>query len=152
LKIRSAAASAVAVPAILAAIIPLLKPNATPGASGGVLSGFARLCGARPGYRSDSAFIATLHLSMTKMMAGMNSPPAGSVDADFVSTMVPHHQGAIDMAEAELIYGANPQLRRIAQEIIVDQQQEIAAMRYALGEPIPPSIPSPDQLPNRNGI
>ena len=52
--------------------------------------------------------------------------------------MIPHHQGAIDMAQAELRYGKNEQLRRIAQEIIVEQQQEIAAMRLALGQPLPP--------------
>jgi uncharacterized protein (DUF305 family) len=46
--------------------------------------------------------------------------------------MIPHHQGAIDMAKAELHYGHNEQLRRIAQEIIVEQQQEIAAMHLAL--------------------
>ena len=55
--------------------------------------------------------------------------------------MIPHHQGAIDMALAELRYGHNEQLRRIAQEIIVDQQQEIAAMRLAVGQPLPPSSP-----------
>ena len=55
--------------------------------------------------------------------------------------MVPHHQGAIDMALAVLRYGHNEQLRRMAQEIIVTQQQEIAAMRLALGEPLPPSVP-----------
>jgi uncharacterized protein (DUF305 family) len=89
---------------------------------------------------------------MTKMMAGMNAPAAGNVDADFVNEMVPHHQGAIDMAEAELVSGANPQIRRIAEEIIVDQQQEIAAMRLALGEPLPPSQPAPDQTPRGSGI
>jgi hypothetical protein len=57
--------------------------------------------------------------------------------------MVPHHQGAIDMAKAVLRYGKNEQLRRLAQEIIVTQQQEIAAMRLALGQPLPPSVPSP---------
>jgi hypothetical protein len=61
--------------------------------------------------------------------------------------MVPHHQGAIDMAQAELRYGRNEQLRRMAQEIIVTQQQEIAAMRLAVGEPLPPSAPAPDQIP-----
>jgi hypothetical protein len=60
--------------------------------------------------------------------------------------MVPHHQGAVDMAQAELRYGRNEQLRRIAQEIIVDQLQEIAAMRLALGQPLPPSTASPTQL------
>jgi hypothetical protein len=60
--------------------------------------------------------------------------------------MIPHHQGAIEMARAELRYGRNEQLRRLAQEIIVTQQQEIAAMRLALGQPLPQSVPSPDQL------
>jgi Domain of unknown function (DUF305) len=44
-----------------------------------------------------------------------------------------------------LRYGHNEQLRRLAQEIIVTQQQEIAAMRLAVGEPLPPSTPAPDQ-------
>lgn len=51
------------------------------------------------------------------------------------------------MAEAELRYGHNETIRRIAQEIIVTQQQEITAMRLALGEPLPPSAPAPDQTP-----
>jgi hypothetical protein len=58
---------------------------------------------------------------------------------------VPHHQGAIDMAQAELQYGQNPQLKTVAQEIIVGQMQEIALMRLALGEPLPPSMSSPTQ-------
>jgi uncharacterized protein (DUF305 family) len=49
------------------------------------------------------------------------------------------------MAQAELRHGANEQLRRIAQEIIVDQQQEITAMRLALGDPLPASAPAPTQ-------
>jgi hypothetical protein len=59
--------------------------------------------------------------------------------------MVPHHQGAIDMAMIELRYGRNEQLRRIAQEIIVDQMQEIAAMKLAIGEPVSTSVPAPTQ-------
>jgi len=47
--------------------------------------------------------------------------------------MIAHRQGAIDMAEAELRYGHNEHLRRLAQEIIIDQQQEIAAMQLAVG-------------------
>jgi uncharacterized protein (DUF305 family) len=82
---------------------------------------------------------------MTKMMAAMDVKPSGDVDADFVAMMIPHHQGAIDMARAQLRYGSNEQVRRIAQEIIVTQQQEIAAMRLAIGQPLPPSAPSADQ-------
>ena len=77
------------------------------------------------------------------MMAGMDVKPTGDVDRDFVAMMVPHHQGAIDMAQALLRHGRNEQLKRLAQEIIVTQQQEIAAMRLALGQPLPPSVPSP---------
>jgi hypothetical protein len=82
---------------------------------------------------------------MDRMMAGMAAHASGDVDRDFVEVMIPHHQGAIDMAAAELQYGHNEQLKRIAQEIIVDQQQEIAAMRLALGDPLPPSAPAPTQ-------
>jgi uncharacterized protein (DUF305 family) len=70
--------------------------------------------------------------AMAKMMAAMAVQPSGDVDRDFVATMVPHHQGAIEMAQAELRYGHNEQLRRIAQEIIVDQTQEIAVMRLGV--------------------
>lgn len=70
--------------------------------------------------------------AMNKMMADMNVQPTGDVDADFVAMMAPHHRGAIEMAQAELAYGRNELLRRIAQEIIVTQLQEIEAMRLAL--------------------
>ncbi|MBV8737364.1 MAG: DUF305 domain-containing protein [Alphaproteobacteria bacterium] len=83
--------------------------------------------------------------AMVKMMVGMEIKPTGDVDHDFVDMMVPHHQGAIDMAQAELRHGHNEQLRRIAQEIIVTRQQEIAAMRLALGQPLPQSVAAPDQ-------
>lgn len=95
---------------------------------------------------SDEApFLAENNTAMTRMMDGMSVKPTGDVDRDFVEMMVPHHQGAIDMAQAELRYGNNEQLRRIAQEIVVEQQQEIVAMRVALGQPLPPPAPAPDQ-------
>src|SRR5438094_10656189 len=93
----------------------------------------------------ETLFLAENDAAMAKMMAAMDVKPSGDVDADFVATMVPHHQGAIDMAQAELRYGRNEQLRRIAQEIIVTQQDEIAAMRLAIGPPLPSSAPSRDQ-------
>jgi uncharacterized protein (DUF305 family) len=89
------------------------------------------------------AYVAENDAAMTRMMIGMAVKPTGDVDRDFVDMMVPHHQGAIDMAIAVLRFGRNEKIRRIAQEIIVDQQQEIAAMRLAVGEQLPPSIPSP---------
>ncbi|MFK5098534.1 DUF305 domain-containing protein, partial [Klebsiella pneumoniae] len=75
----------------------------------------------------------------------MAAKPTGDVDRDFVAMMNPHHQGTIDMAVIELRYGKNEQLRRIAQEIIVDQMQEIAAMKLAIGEPATDTTPAPTQ-------
>ena len=84
--------------------------------------------------------------AMTKMMINMGIRPSGDVDSDFVAMMAPHHQGAIEMAQAELLYGRNDQLRRLSHEIIVTQQQEIVAMRLALGQPLPPPALAPDQV------
>ena len=97
-------------------------------------------------FDDEAPFLTENNAAMDRMMSGMAVKPTGDVDADFTAMMIPHHQGAIDMALAELRYGKNEQLRRIAQEIIVDQQQEIAAMRLALGQPLPPSVPVPTQI------
>jgi len=96
----------------------------------------------------DALFLAENQAAMEKMMTGMRAKPSGDVDHDFIAMMIPHHQGAIDMARAELRYGHNAQLLRIAQEIVVEQQQEIAAMRLALGKPLSPSTAAPDQAPD----
>jgi hypothetical protein len=95
--------------------------------------------------QTEQPYLAAVKTAMDGMMAGMMVPATGNVDGDFVAMMTPHHQGAIDMAVAELRYGKNEQLKRIAQEIIVDQQQEIAAMKLAIGQPLPPSMPAPTQ-------
>jgi uncharacterized protein (DUF305 family) len=94
---------------------------------------------------AEAPFLAENDAAMNRMMSGMAVKPTGDVDRDFVAMMVPHHQGAIDMAVAVLRYGHNEQIRRLAQEIIVTQQQEIAAMRMAVGDPLPPSAPAPTQ-------
>jgi len=107
---------------------------------GAALVAAATGLGATPDH---AAFLAESDAAMTKMMAAMEIEPSGDVDKDFVAMMAPHHQGAIDMAQAVLRYGRNEQIRRLAQEIIVTQQQEIAVMRLAVGEPLAPSAPSP---------
>jgi hypothetical protein len=93
----------------------------------------------------ENAFLAENEGAMSKMMSAMEAKPTGDVDRDFVAMMAPHHQGAIDMAVLELRYGKNEQLRRIAQEIIVSQMQEIAAMKLAIGEQVPASVPAPTE-------
>jgi len=97
----------------------------------------------RSNYSGVQSFQSENDIAMNKMMADMTVKPTGDVDRDFVAMMVPHHQGAIDMAKAFLRYGHNEQLRRMAQEIVVTQQQEIVAMRPALGEQLPASAAPP---------
>lgn len=80
----------------------------------------------------EAAFLQENSSAMDKMMAGMTVKPSGDVDRDFAVMMIAHHKGAVDMARSELLYGDNEQLRRIAQGIIVEQQQEIVAMQMAL--------------------
>jgi uncharacterized protein (DUF305 family) len=82
----------------------------------------------------ETSFLSENAAAMRKMMTAMAVKPSGDVDTDFVASMLPHHQGAIEMAQAELRYGRNEQLRRLAQEIIVEQGQEIAVMRLALAQ------------------
>jgi uncharacterized protein (DUF305 family) len=101
------------------------------------------VCGAAVALPTETDFLKENDVAMSTMMAGMAIKPSGNVDVDFTAMMIPHHQGAINMAVAELRHGHNEQLRRIAQEIIVDQQQEIVAMRLALGQKLPASTPAP---------
>src|SRR6266850_2788433 len=100
----------------------------------------------------EAAFLAENNAAMTKMMAAMQIEPSGDVDKDFVAMMTPHHQGAVDMAQALLRYGHNEQLRRLAQEIIVTQQQEIVVMRMALGQPASVPSPSVGQSPSSHSM
>ena len=95
----------------------------------------------------DSQFMADSTAAMNRMMTAMQIQPSGNADADFVAMMVPHHQGAIDMARAELLYGQNETLRRMAQEIVVTQQQEIVAMQQALGQSPNGSPTGPGSMP-----
>jgi uncharacterized protein (DUF305 family) len=85
----------------------------------------------------QAQFAAENQEAMARMMAGMEIKASGNVDRDFATMMIAHHEGAIAMANAELHYGTNEQLHRIAQEIIVEQHQEIEAMQLALRRAAP---------------
>ena len=81
------------------------------------------------------SFMHAMKDSMARMDNGMKSGPMnGDIDHDFATMMMPHHQGAIDMAKAELLYGKDPVMRRLAEEIVVDQQSEIQAMQLWLSK------------------
>jgi uncharacterized protein (DUF305 family) len=83
--------------------------------------------------KSDLPVDAALAQSMSAMHSAMHEVSlVGRADADFARMMIPHHQGAVEMAKVELQFGADPNLRRLAQEIIVTQQSEIDVMKLAL--------------------
>lgn len=87
--------------------------------------------GAKPSRQED--YWSALTESSRRMHSAMDSVQrSGDSDADFVKLMLPHHQAAIDMAKAQLSYGRDPQIRRLAQEIITDQQSEVDLMRLWL--------------------
>ena len=87
--------------------------------------------GARAPQQED--YWSALTTSSHRMHATMDSvTKSGWCDADFVKLMLPHHQAAIDMAKSQLLYGKDPQVRRLAQEIITEQQSEIDLMQLWL--------------------
>src|SRR5688500_14353022 len=79
---------------------------------------------------STRSFDVLMDEAMDRMMDGMHRAPAsGEPDRDFVTMMIPHHQGAVDMARALLAHSDDPELRNLAQSILVEQANEIALMR-----------------------
>lgn len=78
---------------------------------------------------ADAPSTTEFTASDAKMMQGMSVPYTGDVDVDFRTHMIPHHQGAIDMAKVALKYAKDPETKKMAQKIIDDQEKEIADMQ-----------------------
>jgi len=109
----------------------------------GAAEGSAHAHAAAQGSEGDT-FQGLMDDAIARMHAGMAVTPSGDPDVDFARMMIPHHQGAVDMALVELRFGHDERLRRLAQGIIVEQRQEIEVMRAALrdaevGRPRAPS-------------
>ena len=82
----------------------------------------------------DSAATKAYKAANDKMHRDMDIAFTGDADADFLRGMIPHHQGAIDMAKIVLQHGKDPQVRKLAQEIVAAQEGEIAMMKKWLAE------------------
>ncbi|MCG7403593.1 MULTISPECIES: DUF305 domain-containing protein [Caballeronia] len=82
---------------------------------------------------TDVSSTAAFQAADQKMMSGMSSIEyTGDADRDFVAHMIPHHQGAVEMAKVQLKYGKDAKLRKLAKDIIAAQNKEIAFMKQWL--------------------
>jgi uncharacterized protein (DUF305 family) len=80
-----------------------------------------------------SAFATAMHAGMERMMHDMHSAgESGNPDVDFLAMMIPHHEGAVEMARLVLVHGRDPATRRLAEDIITSQTTEIFAMSRRL--------------------
>jgi uncharacterized protein (DUF305 family) len=82
----------------------------------------------------DTAATKAFKAANDKMHAGMAIPFSGNADEDFIKGMLPHHQGAVDMAKIVLEHGKDPVVRKLAEEIIKAQDTEIALMKAWLAK------------------
>lgn len=80
----------------------------------------------------EQQFLFEIDLAMSNMNRSMLTTPTDDIDRDFVNVMVPHHQGAIDLARAEIKYGRNDALRQLAKRMVSEQEEEISSLSHAL--------------------
>ncbi len=130
---RSTAKGGLAAVALMAAALaagPVAAQTSQGGAPGMKGMEMAPAAKAGPETPADRDFAK----ASATMMKNMDVKPSGNPDKDFADMMLPHHQGAIDMAKVELQYGKDPMLRKLAADIVKAQETEITEMRAWLGK------------------
>ncbi|MBI5073850.1 MAG: DUF305 domain-containing protein [Nitrospirae bacterium] len=101
----------------------------------------------------SSEFGSGMQAGMAVMMKDMESAPmTGDSDKDFLAMMIPHHEGAVEMARLVLIHGKDPLVRRLAEEIIASQTVEIQTMKERLTILRKKPDPEPDGFPSLGGM
>lgn len=104
-------------------------------ATGAYAAEHSQHAGASTRTAATTPFSRAMDAGMAKMMADMHAPGySGSPDADFLAMMIPHHEGAVEMARLLLIHGSDPVTRKLAEDIIASQQVEIEGMRRRLSQ------------------
>lgn len=97
-------------------------------------------------------FASGMQAGMAVMMKDMESAPmTNDSDKDFLAMMIPHHEGAVEMARLVLIHGKDPLVRRLAEEIIASQTIEIQAMKERLAILRKKADPEPGGFPSLGG-
>lgn len=137
--------------ALLASVVALAATRSPTSQPGGATTTHADAGHPKNASPTEQDFLEANASAMTTMMRGMQSQPTGDIDRDFVQQMIPHHQGAIDMAKALLKAGHNERLKRLAQEIIITQQEEIATMRLLAAEQESAENAQRRSVPRRTG-
>jgi uncharacterized protein (DUF305 family) len=101
---------------------------------------------------SPQGFAREMDAGMMAMMNKMHAPGyTGNPDVDFLAMMIPHHEGAVEMARLVLIHGKDPLTRRLAEEIIASQTAEVAAMTQRLAILRRGEDPNPGGFPALHG-
>lgn len=113
--------------AISICLLPLLGPNLAQAQQSSPSHNMPGMTTSQP--NSDNPEIKAFNDANAKMHRAMSRPLTGKADWDFTLGMIPHHQGAIDMARVELKYGTDPELRKLAEDIVAAQEKEIAFMK-----------------------